>query len=914
MRTFNLHFIGKVLFSAALSTTLSSTINSVAFAQEMKLPKGVVAGPVAEGISEYRLGNGLKVLLFPDQAKASTTVNITYLVGSRQENYGETGMAHLLEHLMFKGTPQHQNIPQQMSQRGMQFNGTTDLDRTNYYESFSASDANLQWALELEADRMINSRIAKTDLASEMTVVRNEYEAGENSPQSVLFKRMLNVAFDWHSAGKPAIGNRSDIENVKIENLQAFYRTYYQPDNAVLLVAGKFDVQKTLALIAKKFGAIAKPKRSLPQLWTVEPTQDGERSVMVRRTGSTQIVAVGYKIPAALHADSDALQVAGDILSNSPNGRLHKLLVETGRAAQVFSYGKTGIDPGLMVVAAIVKPGEAIAPVQNAIIEAMEGFQVPQEDEMQRFKRRTSLQYEELLNNPTATATALSESISLGDWRLLFKGRDDIEKMSAEQVLAASQRYFRRDNRISVSFVPEDKPQRAEMPTTPSVAQVLADFKPRVAAKVSEEFDTSQANIDVRTKRSKIGELKIALLPKSSRGEQVIVSMHLRWGDADNLQNKANAMFITAAMLERGTSKFSRQQLADEMDKIKMSGSPLQFQTTRGNLAASLQLVCHILQEPSFPESEFTQLKQQYRVALEQQKTNPQYLANLALQTYFDPWPQGDIRATMSWQQQLQDLEKMSLLDVKAIHQQFYGASHGEIAIVGDFDVAVAEQALQACFAKWPSKASYARLPNKNKPVAATRQLINTPDKENAVYAARLNLDLGRDDEDFASLMLADHMFGGSGLSSRLAEKVRQKEGLSYSIGSQLGAGQIDRAGSYDIFAIVAPQNVSKLEAVIKEELSKSAQNGFTAEELAKAKSGILQERKLRRTDDAALAGGWASLLYIDQTYAYSAKLDQKLQAATLEQVNSAWRKKIKVEDLSVFIAVDSAKMTAKGK
>ncbi|HEX8403032.1 MAG TPA: pitrilysin family protein, partial [Duganella sp.] len=274
-------------------------LNASAASSTVTLPKGVTSGPSVEGISEYRLPNGLKVLLFPDTSKPTVTVNVTYLVGSRHENYGETGMAHLLEHMMFKGAPHNRDITKQFAERGMQFNGTTSLDRTNYYEVFQAAGDNLPWALQMEADRMTGSFIARKDLDSEMTVVRNEYESGENSPSSVLMKRLQSVAYDWHSYGRSTIGNRSDIENVGIGNLQAFYKTWYQPDNAVLLVAGKFDVKQTLALIAQKFGAIPRPRRELPKFWTVEPTQDGERSFEVRRQGDVQIVAVGYHVPSA---------------------------------------------------------------------------------------------------------------------------------------------------------------------------------------------------------------------------------------------------------------------------------------------------------------------------------------------------------------------------------------------------------------------------------------------------------------------------------------------------------------------------------------------------------------------------------------------------------------------------------------
>ena len=229
-------------------------------AQSASLPAGVTQGPTVEGITEYRLANGLRVVLFPDDSKATATVNMTYLVGSRQENYGETGMAHLLEHLIFKGSKNYPDPTKEFTNRGFRMNGSTWLDRTNYFVSFTANEDNLAFALAWSADAMRNSFIAKKDLDSEMSVVRNEYEMGENSPSSVLFKRLQSMMYDWHNYGKSTIGNRSDIEHVRIENLQNFYHRYYRPDNAVLTVSGKFDVTKTLAMNAKEFGNIENPK------------------------------------------------------------------------------------------------------------------------------------------------------------------------------------------------------------------------------------------------------------------------------------------------------------------------------------------------------------------------------------------------------------------------------------------------------------------------------------------------------------------------------------------------------------------------------------------------------------------------------------------------------------------------------
>src|SRR3982751_5889509 len=248
--------------SLALARLFAAAVFLVSLAAAAALPAGVTAGSSVEGVSEYRLANGLQVILFADETKPTTTVDVTYKVGSRMENYGETGMAHLLEHMLFKGTPSVKSVFTELSRRGAEFNGNTSYDRTTYFETFTASEPNLDWALKMESERMTRSTFTKAELDSEMTVVRNEYESGENSPTSVLWQRMAAVAFDWHNYGKPTIGARSDIENVPFERLRAFYRMYYQPDNAVLTIAGKFDADATLRKVARYFGPLAKPTRA----------------------------------------------------------------------------------------------------------------------------------------------------------------------------------------------------------------------------------------------------------------------------------------------------------------------------------------------------------------------------------------------------------------------------------------------------------------------------------------------------------------------------------------------------------------------------------------------------------------------------------------------------------------------------
>jgi zinc protease len=890
---------------------LSFVATGSAWAQA--LPKGVVKGPSVEGITEYRLPNGLKVLLFPDASKPTVTVNVTYLVGSRHENYGETGMAHLLEHMMFKGAPKNRSIPQEFSSRGMEFNGTTSYDRTNYYEVFQASQDNLKWALDMEADRMVHSFIARKDLDSEMTVVRNEYESGENSPFSVLLKRMQSVAYDWHSYGRSTIGNRSDIENVKIENLQAFYRTYYQPDNAVLLVAGKFDPSQTLAWISKSFGAIPKPKRSLPPFWTVEPTQDGERSFVVRRKGDVQIVALGYKIPSALQEDSDALSFMSEILGDTPTGRLHKSLVESGKAAQVFSFGQTGYAPGLQLIGAVVKAGEPLEPVRDALIASVESFAKtpPTAEEMERVRRNYANSIEKSLNDPQRVGVTLSEEIALGDWRLLFQGRDKLASVTSEQVAAAAARYLKRDNRVVGSFIPEDNPQRADIPAAPAVAEVMKDFKGKDSVLTAEVFEPTQANINARTEIKTIGGLKVALLPKKNRGEAVSVSLQLNWGDEKNLFNTFIVSVAANEMLMRGTSKYNREQLADAFAKLKISGGLYGFETTGPNLDAALRLVAHVLKDASFPAAEFEQLRQQWLVGVEASRNEPQSLASQELGQYFNHYPKGDVRSLMTIDEQLAAIKALKLEDVVAFHRQYYGANHGELAVVGDFDKAAISKTIDESFTGWDSKVSYAPVTSTNADKAPLHKMLNAPDKENGFYAAALNVDLNVNDPDYPLLDLANYIFGDGGLKSRLMDRIRQKDGLSYGGGSGLQAGEMDRAGGFSINAIAAPQNLKKLEAAIRQELERALKDGFTADELKGAKSGLLQQRVQNRSKDDVLAAGWTRNLHLNRTYSWSKEYEDKLQAATLAQVNAAFRKAIDPAKLSVVMAGDEAKAKA---
>jgi zinc protease len=650
----------------------------------------------------------------------------------------------------------------------------------------------------------------------------------------------------------------------------------------------------------------------MPPFWTVEPTQDGDRTFTVRRKGDVQIVIAAYHTPSGLHDDSDAAGFASAILGNAPTGRLHKALVETGMASQVFGYPMSGVAPGLQMFGAVVKPGDSIDRARDELVKVVESFgeSPPTEAEMVRTRQAFLNQAEKALANHEALGVQMSEYIALGDWRLFFLARDELEKMTAARVQEMAKKYFRRDNRTIGFFLPEDNPLRAEIPPAPTVAEVMKDFKPKSDTSVAEAFDPSQDNIDARTKRFEVDGIKVALLPKKNRGETVNVSMVLRIGNEKDLFGQQTNAMLAGRMLARGTTKYTREQLSDEFDRLKVSGrvsgTNASFQTTRPNLEGALRLAAHVLREPSFPQSEFDQLVNQTVTGIRASMAEPEALASDVIAQRFNIYPKGDWRYSPSLQETLDAVQAAKLEDVKAFHARFYGASPAQIAIVGDFDEAAARALIQELFTGWKPAVPYARVPVEFREIAPTNTVVRTSDKENAVFLARENVELRDDDPDFIALYVADYIVGGgAGFESRLMTRIRQREGLSYGVGSELSVGSEDRAGAWSVYAIAAPQNIAKVETAFKEELTRAIKDGFTDAEVANAKSGILSTRAQTRAQDGALAAAWVGNLHLGRTFQWSKEFEAKLRALTTAQVNAALRKYIDPAKITVVKAGD---------
>ncbi len=904
--------------AAVAAAPAAAVAPSPGVAPAQELPAGIQAGAIVQGVAEYRLDNGLRVVLAPDASRPQTTVNMTYRVGSRREGPGETGMAHLLEHLMFRGTDAQPDALAEFSRRGLAANGSTGLDATNYYATFASDPDTLRWFLGWQAEAMRHARISRADLDAEMTVVRNEMERGENSAFGSLLQQTVAAAYMWHPYGRSVIGARSDVEHVDIPRLRAFYDRYYQPDNAVLIVTGRFDPAQALAWIVEDFGPIARPDRDLPAEYTVEPVQQGARSVTLRRPGGSPLILALYHSPAGASPEATALTIGADMLADAPSGPLYRALVDAGLASGVFGDMRRLAQPGYMAFGAQLQPGADAQKALDILESTVEGQGVDALDQAALDRARTAWlrQWKQAYNQSAALASELSNAAGLGDWRLFFVLRDQVEALDLEQVRTQLRAWVLPANRSAGLYLPTAEPRYAPRPAAVDLDALLGRLETGTPRPVVADFDTSPQAIERATQRRTIelpnGALHLALLPKPTQGEQVQAVLQLRFGSAEMLQGLGVVPALTSAMLQRGARGLDRQQIEDRLNdleaEIGIDGDAntvrVNMRTTREHLPELIGLVLRLLREPAFPADELDKIKRSVATSTEFAMSDPASLAANALERHGQPWGPDDVRYTPTPRETLARVEQATRQDLADFHERFYGAGDVALTAVGDFDPQALEASLREGLAGWRTAPPYVRIPRPWYPMSPEVFHIPTPGKANANYQATLPLKLQDDDPRYPALTLANFLLGGSE-DSRLWQRVRVRGGLSYNVGSALDASSWEPSGSWTLFASMAPQNAGALESAVRETLREALRDGFTDEEVRAGVRSLLNFQQLGLSSDRSLALRWMHYLRTGRSFAWLMDFQEKLEALDAAQVNAALRAMLDPEGFSVAVAAD---------
>nr|WP_315220627.1 pitrilysin family protein [uncultured Flavobacterium sp.] len=907
----------KILLSGILYCSLGAI--STVYSQKAEAPKYITN---VEGTKEYVLSNGLKVLLIPDASQSNMVVNIVYNVGSRHEGYGEKGMAHLLEHMLFKSTKNLGDIKKMLSDKGGNANGTTWLDRTNYYEIFPSSDENLKWSLEMEADRMLNATILQTDLDKEFSVVRNEFEIGENSPDGVLTERILSTAYLWHNYGNSTIGSKEDIERVKASTLRVFYEKYYQPDNATLIIAGKFDEQKALQYIGQYFGSLAKPKRVLSKTYTIEPAQDGEKFVELNRAGDSKNIGALYHTVPYADKDYAALDALGEILTSDPSGYLYKSLVETQKISSIYNWQPTVRDASFMYFGVAVPNDKDVKVTKDLVRAELDkvGTTKYTDEDVSRAKAKIIKQIESIKNNTINYAINLTEIIGAGDYRLGYLYRDAVEKLTKEDIQRVAEKYFRSNNRTVGIFIPSKDEQRVKMVeyTDEQLVALTKDYKGKALEKEVAAFESSISNLKKNLTEGTLSNgAKYGLIKKEIKGGKVQASFIFPVSNEKDLAGKSDIGGILAQLMKTGTKTRTKEQIQDRLDQLKSSVNfnfsgqnfTLNINTYKESFKEVMEIVSDLLVNATFPENELTKTINEYSTSLESSLNDPQAVAFTEISRQTSKYPKESIFYTATIAEQIEAFKKIKQSELVDFYKNILGGNNGVGSVIGDLDGKSTVAILENTFGKWISKSKYELA----KPVFFETQKIDkdyaTPDKENAVATGKISFKMDRKSPDYPAFVMANEIIGNGGfLTARIPMRLREKEGISYGAGSFIDVPISNDVAFWEYYAFLNPTKKGAVEAATKEEIAKALKDGFTEEELKTNLVSWQNERKTRLGNDNTLMSLVNSHLQYGVPLEDYDALESKVKALKVQDVNAVLKKYISLEKMTSVYAGDFTK------
>ncbi|HEU4595813.1 MAG TPA: pitrilysin family protein [Pyrinomonadaceae bacterium] len=936
-----------------------------------RVPGGVEFVVEEDGVREYRLSNGLKVLLVENRVAPVVTFLVLYRVGSRNEAVGYTGATHLLEHMLFKGTPtfnkeRRTQIAATLQKVGADYNATTWYDRTNYFETVP-SDM-LELAVRLEADRMRNSFIADTDRQSEMTVVRNELERGQNEPMLVLDEAIYAAAFREHPYHHPTIGWRADVENVPTARLKEFYDTFYHPNNATAIVVGDFDSHRALSLVGEHFGAHPASTEPIPEVYTDEPKQEGERRLVVRRSGELPLVQVAFRTPAALGqtrvlsntelaarslnppADNDIypLVVLSTALATGVTSRLYQALVETELAVSVDARVDQFRDPGLFNIYATASPNVEPQRVEEVIHRELARAAGETDDaEVEKAKRQIAAHVAYERDGTSNVALQMSEAESVADWRFYRDYAANVSRVTTEDVRRVASTYLNEDNRTVGHFIPKqsgsngsDGARANSLKTThtphgwkyhhdPEAGEEAASGdgagveesgagKPHADGEespVSSSFinhpPADASGFASRVARTELETGAVLTLVENTATPTVSLRGSLRAGSYFEPKDKPGLARVVAGMLERGTRRRTKLELARDLEsvgaEVEFSADPFAVQISARALAQDFPALLSALAE---------MLREPSFPADELEKLKQQLVAAIQEQ-------QSDTRSrayerlsqtifdeanpfyTHAGERLVESINSITVEDARAFHEKFYGGRSLILAVAGDVRAAEAQRLFEAAFASFGGPESVEINVTDPEPrEVAGREFVLLQDKANVDILLGAAAPLRRDARDFYAATLANGALGESTLSSRLGLQVRDVEGLTYGIGSRFRAPSL-AAGPWYISVSVNPGNVERAIESALRVLKEYVEHGVREDELEDEKSSAIGSFKVSLSTN----GGIASALWNAEFYRlgldYIDRYPQLINAVTVAEVNAAIRKYFRPDRLTVVVAGD---------
>lgn len=882
-----------------------------------------------QNVEEYRLDNGLRIILAPNDKENKIFMNTVYLTGSLNDPKGKGGLAHLLEHLAFKGTKnvKGDEFQRRLDQYTLMTNASTDYYSTKYTNVIRPEKTALSEVIFLEAERMDQLVLQEKYVPTEIDIVKREREIRLDQPFSVLMDQVFKSVYGNQYLGRLPIGDLNELQSINMQELNQFYRSWYAPNNAFMVISGKFDKAEVLKQIDSHFSPIQ--SRSVPaqvKVPALKPEQIQQREFTVQK--GSDLAKFNIYLNGPDEKIKTALAVSPMLYTLQPSGHLYQSMVESGKSTMVQSSTWLDKDFNLVFMGAIYAPNHQPKTVEQSLIQGVEQSQPFTEAELNRVKNLTRNQADNIKNSATALGSRLSDYAVAysGDWSQYFKDLNAIENLNVSQVNQVYKGFLKPEYRISGNILPtpEDQKKAQEVTQTEAPKKTLdqqAETEEPLKdvsvyqAEVKQYVAQSKQYLSAKDKQIQRGKLKngikYALFPTNIRDDKVYATISLDFGTAQSLMNKGEILDLTAYLMLRSSESQSLQQIADKIIEVggsataspSSNGLNIQISAKKEKFAEFFQYVVDVLKNPAFEQSQFDLIKGQTLSSLDRPYTEPDTVSSLTMARTIEVYQPGDIRFHFEPELATRQFKAATREQVVALYQQFFKTHHAHIAVTGEFQPKSIQKMLKNSFADWKAAQPYARLKSEYRSYPAQKIHALSEQREFGSYQALLTFPVGADHADVPALQVFRHILGDSQLSSRLAQELREKNALVYGFSAHVQFNEWADSGALALGANYTAGKSAQVSQTVHQVLNELLTRGVTEQEVEAAKASILKKRVNALEDDRRIHSMLVPQLEKDRKLIYREKRDQAIAQLTKADIDAVIKKYIKLDQLVEVMA-----------
>lgn len=882
-----------------------------------------------QNVEEYRLDNGLRIILAPNDKENKIFMNTVYLTGSLNDPKGKGGLAHLLEHLAFKGTKnvKGDEFQRRLDQYTLMTNASTDYYSTKYTNVIRPEKTALSEVIFLEAERMDQLVLQEKYVPTEIDIVKREREIRLDQPFSVLMDQVFKSAYGNQYLGRLPIGDLNELQSINMQELNQFYRSWYAPNNAFMVISGKFDKAEVLKQIDSHFSPIQ--SRSVPaqvKVPALKPEQIQQREFTVQK--GSDLAKFNIYLNGPDEKIKTALAVSPTLYTLQPSGHLYQSMVESGKSTMVQSSTWLDKDFNLVFMGAIYAPNHQPKTVEQSLVQGVEQSQPFTEAELNRVKNLTRNQADNIKNSATALGSRLSDYAVAysGDWSQYFKDLNAIENLNVSQVNQVYKGFLKPEYRISGNILPtpEDQKKAQEVTQTEAPKKTLdqqAETEGPLKdvsvyqAEVKQYVAQSKQYLSAKDKQIQRGKLKngikYALFPTNIRDDKVYATISLDFGTAQSLMNKGEILDLTAYLMLRSSESQSLQQIADKIIEVggsataspSSNGLNIQISAKKEKFAEFFQYVVDVLKNPAFEQSQFDLIKGQTLSSLDRPYTEPDTVSSLTMARTIEVYQPGDIRFHFEPELATRQFKAATREQVVALYQQFFKTHHAHIAVTGEFQPKSIQKMLKNSFADWKAAQPYERLKSEYRSYPAQKIHALSEQREFGSYQALLTFPVGADHADVPALQVFRHILGDSQLSSRLAQELREKNALVYGFSAHVQFNEWADSGALALGANYTAGKSAQVSQTVHQVLNELLTRGVTEQEVEAAKASILKKRVNALEDDRRIHSMLVPQLEKDRKLIYREKRDQAIAQLTKADIDAVIKKYIKLDQLVEVMA-----------